>query len=306
MRICSFFPTATELLYALEAGRSVVGRSERCDFPPAARHTPIVVRSRIASARLDSRGIHEAVQALRTRGEHQYDIDTALLRRLHPDLVVTQELCSVCAASHPEVLDAIRQLPDPPATVSVSARRFEELFTSIEALGEATGRVRQAEALTARLRREVDRIKRRVRQARTAPRVWCCEWLDPLMAAGHWIPELVAMAGGVDGLGRPGEDSRQVTWEEVRHYDPEVILVMPCSFSLARTAREFPRLTRLPGWGAVRAVRNGQVLAVEGGWFHRPGPRLIAGLHLMATLFHPRLFPKPPASQARLLRTPPR
>lgn len=306
MRICSFFPTATELLYALGAGRSVVGRSERCDFPPAARHTSIVVRSRIASASLDSRGIHKAVQSLRARGEHQYAIDVALLKRLHPDLVVTQDLCSVCAAGHPEVLQAIHQLPHPPRAVSVSARRFDELFTSIETLGSAIGREPQATRLIGRLRRQLATIRQRVRRASRRPRVWCCEWLDPLMAAGHWIPELVAMAGGVDGLGRPGEDSRRVAWEEVLRYDPEMILVMPCSFSMTRTARELPRLAGLPGWGTVRAVRDGQVLAVEGGWFHRPGPRLIAGLHLMAALFHPRLFPKPPASQAKLLRTPPR
>lgn len=304
MRICSFFSTATELLYALGAGRSLVGRSERCDYPPAARSKPVVVRSRIASDRLDSRGIHDAVQALRTRGEHQYEIDSRLLARLHPDLVVTQELCNVCAAGHPEVVEAIRQLPKTPNAVSVSARRFEELFDSIDVLGQATGRVRQAKALNARLRREVRRIQQRVAQATAHPRVWCCEWLDPLMAAGHWIPELVAMAGGVDGFGRPGEDSQRVAWDDVRRFDPEVILVMPCSFSIPRTVKEFPLLSRLPGWRAVSAVRAGRVLAVDGGYFHRVGPRLITGLQILSALFHPSRFPAPSRRHAKPLREP--
>ena len=138
MRICSFFSSATELLGALGLSRSVVGRSEHCDYPPGIRRAPIVVRSRIASSRLSSRGIHEAVQSLRRQGAHHYLIDTALLARLRPDLVVTQELCNVCAASHPEVVDAVRRLPSRPRVVSVTAGRLEELPGCLEALGKAT------------------------------------------------------------------------------------------------------------------------------------------------------------------------
>jgi len=278
-----------------------VGRSERCDFPRSAARKPIVVRSRIASDRLSSRGIHEAVEALRRKGAHHYQIDVALLKRLHPDLVVTQELCNVCAASHPEVLEALRQLPESPRTVSVSAGRFNELFASIETLGQATGRERQARTLCERLRREADRVQRRVQAARSKPRVWCAEWLDPLMAAGHWVPELIAMAGGIDGLGRAGEDSARMAWEDVVRYDPEVIIVMPCSFSIARTLRERALLTRRPGWSSLSAVKAGRVFAVEGAFFHRPGPRLIQGLRLMAALFHPDRFSAPPPTYARAL-----
>ncbi len=303
MRICSFFSSATELLYALGMGRSVVGRSERCDYPPEARRKPIVVRSRVASDQLSSQGIDQAVQALRRNGEHQYDIDLALLKRLHPDVVVTQELCNVCAASHPEVLDAAHALPRTPTIVSVTARRFDELFESIRVLGDATGRAKQAARLSERVRRDIEAVRRRVRQARATPKVWCAEWLDPLMTAGHWLPELVAMAGGIDGLGRAGEDSPRVTWEEVRRYDPDVILVMPCSFSIARTVKEFPLLARHPGWSSVSAVKAGRVFAVDGSWFHRPGPRLVDGLKLMAALAHPEAFPKPPAAHAKALRS---
>lgn len=301
MRICSFFSSATELLYALGAGRSVVGRSERCDYPVTVQRKPVVVRSRIASERLSSRGIDEAVQAMRRRGAHQYEIDGSLLKRLRPDLVVTQELCNVCAASHPEVLEAVQQLPTRPRVVSVTARRFDELFDAIDVLGQATGRSKAASALRAQLQQEVQAIQHRIRRVRVKPRVWCAEWLDPLMAAGHWIPEMVARAGGLDGLGKIGEDSARITWETVLHYDPEVIIVMPCSFSIARTVKEFPLLAGHSGWASVSAVKTGRVFAVEGALFHRPGPRLVQGLKLMAALFHPELFPKVSVAHAKAL-----
>jgi len=301
MRICSFFSSATELLYAIGAGRSVVGRSERCDYPASVQRKPVVVHSRIASTRLSSRGIDEAVQTLRRRGAHQYEIDGALLKRLRPDMVVTQELCNVCAASHPEVLEAVRQLPTRPRVVSVTARRFDELFESVTALGEATGHSEAASALNARLRRDIQAVRHRIRRVQTKPRVWCAEWLDPLMAAGHWIPELVTIAGGVDGLGRAGEDSVRVPWEDVRHYDPELILVMPCSFTIERTVKEFHLLARHPGWSSLSAVKAGRVFAVKGSLFHRPGPRLVQGLKLMAALFHPALLPRSSAAHAKAL-----
>ncbi|MBI3332609.1 MAG: ABC transporter substrate-binding protein [Candidatus Omnitrophica bacterium] len=301
MRICSFFSSATELLYAIGCGRSVVGRSERCDYPDGALSKPIVVRSRIPSERLSSKGIDEAVQELRRKGEHHYRIDLPLLKRLQPDLVVTQELCNVCAASHPEVVEAIRQLPRRPKAVSICARRFEELFDSIETLGAATGREKGASVLVGRLRKELEEIRRRVERVRHRPRVWCAEWLDPLLAAGHWIPEMVSMAGGEDPFGRVGEDSGRIDWQEVRRVDPEVILVMPCSFTMGRTRKEIHLLSRLPGWERLSAVKAKRVYAVETSLFHRPGPRLVKGLRLMASLFQPDLFPVPPASQARPL-----
>jgi len=250
---------------------------------------------------LSSQGIHQAVETIRRRREHQYLIDVPRLKQLRPDLVVTQELCNVCAASHPEVSEAVHQLPDVPKIVSVSARQFEELFQSIDALGHATRRIHQATVLSGRLRREVDAIQRRVSRVSTKPRVWCAEWLEPLMAAGHWVPEMVAMAGGLDGLGRIGANSVPMPWEDIRRYDPEVILVMPCSFSIARTVNEFRLLTDRPGWDQLSAVQSGRVFAVQTSLFHRPGPRLVQGLKLMAALCHPERFPKPPAIQAKKL-----
>ena len=299
MRICSFFSSGTELLGALGLTRSIVGRSETCDFPPAMRRVPVVVRSRVRSSALSSRGIHEAVDDLRRRGEPHYTIDLARLARLRPDVVVTQTLCNVCAASHPEVFEAVAGLPSKPRIVTVDARRLDELLQSIQRMGDATQRRTQAAALIARMRRRVDAIQRTLRGIRHRPGVWCAEWLDPLMAGGHWVPEIVELAGGCDLFGHPGRDSECFTWDDIRQRDPEVIAIMPCSFSLVRTVKESPRLTRLRGWSHVRAVQAGRVFAVNASLFHRPGPRLLDGLQLMASLCHPDRFPKPSAAYAR-------
>ena len=299
LRICSLFSSATELVYALGAGRSIVGRSEHCDYPTDALKNPIVVRSRIASDRLTSRGIHEAVEGMCTRKEHHYDLDLSLLKELKPNLLITQELCNVCAASHPEVEEVARKLDPIPRIIAVNARRFEELFGAIEILGQQIERVGEAKALTDRMRQEVDQVLERLEGVKVKPRVWCAEWLDPLISAGHWLPELVEMAGGSDGMGKPGEDSVRVTWDDVRQYDPEVIIVMPCSFSMDRTVKEMLLLTKRPGWNEVSAVQKGRVFTVESAYFHRPGPRLVKGLELMASLFHPELFQTPTPEQAR-------
>ena len=299
MRICSLFSSATEVLCAIGAGRSVIGRSALCDYPPSVRRAPIVVRSRIASERLSSQGIHQAVQRLTRLGAHHYDIDVELLKRLRPDVLVTQTLCNVCAAGHQEVQEALEQMPKTPKTLTVNAERFGDLFNVIDALGRSTGHERQAARLSAALHRDVEQVQARVKSASDHPRVWCAEWMEPVMAAGHWVPEMIAMAGGRDGLGRAGNNSVPLPWRTIRRYDPEVILVMPCSFSIARTLRERRWLTQRPGWKRLRAVKTGRVFAVETAFFHRPGPRLVEGLKIVAALLHPDLFPAPSPARAR-------
>lgn len=301
MRICSFFSSATELLCAIGAGRAVVGRSELCDYPPSVRQAPIIVRSRIASERLSSRGIHNAVQRLTWLGAHHYAIDIALLKRLRPDVLVTQTLCNVCAAGHREVQEAIGHLSKTPKILTVNAERFGDVFRTLDVLGRGTGHQRQAHRLSAALRRDVAKVQARVKTAQDRPRVWCAEWMEPVMAAGHWVPELIALAGGCDGLGRAGKDSVPLPWQTIRRYDPDVILVMPCSFSIERTLRERRWLTQRPGWNRLRAVKSGRVFAVDTAYFHRPGPRLVEGLKIVAALLHPDRFPQPAKARARRL-----
>ncbi|MBI3318728.1 MAG: cobalamin-binding protein [Candidatus Omnitrophica bacterium] len=292
MRICSFLPTGTEMLYALGAGRFVVGRSDDCDYPARVRNKPLVVASRVAKlAPQDSLKIHEAVLKLRREGAHQFTVNLPVLKRLKPDLVITQNLCAVCAAAHPEVSTALKQISPIPKTVSLQAKRLDEVFTEIRRLGEAVGRQKAALRLIHLLQERIARIRESVAKTLRQPRVWCCEWLEPLMAAGHWIPEMVELSGGSDGLNSPGAESVWLNWERIRSYDPEVIILMPCSYSLPQTLREAWRLIRRPGFKRLSAVRQKRVFAVETSLYHRSGPRLVEGLELFAHLFHPEFFP---------------
>ena len=280
------------MLYALGLGRSVVARSEHCLYPPQAKTKPVVVHSRVKRiAKQDSPAIHRAVVKMRERGTHQFEVDHRALKRLKPDVVITQNLCSVCAASHPEVEEALEGITPRPNVITLQAQDLGQVLRELIHLGEATGRQAAANRLAGSLQARLDRVRRRLAGAGTRPRVWCCEWLEPLMASGHWVPEMVEAAGGADGLGAPGKNSVWLSWEQVRAYNPEVILAMPCSYSIPQTLREKRRLTGRPGWKNLSAVRNGRLFAVEGGYFHHAGPRLVNGVELMAHLIHPDRVP---------------
>ena len=301
MRIVSFLPTGTEMLYALGLGSSVVGRSQHCGYPPEVRKKPVVVSSRVKKiAAQDSRKIHKAVLKLREQNAHQFEINLPLLKRLKPDLVITQNLCSVCAASHDEVGEALRQLSPKPKVVTLRAQTMTEVLEELERLGKITGRKAAAKRLVGNLRRRLEAVRKRVSKRARRPRVWCCEWLEPLMASGHGVPEQVEAAGGTDELGIAGKNSRWLTWEQVRACDPEVILTMPCSYSIPQTLKEKRRLTGRTGWKNLNAVKNGRVYAVAGEFFHHAGPRLVNGVELMAGLLHPSDGPKQPGRSALL------
>ena len=269
----------------------MVGRSQHCVYPPEARKKPVVVSSRVKRIAVqDSLGIHKAVLKLQEQNAHQFEINLPLLKRLKPDLVITQNLCSVCAASHDEVDEALQHLSPRPKVITLRSQKLSEVIGEIERLGAATGRKAAAARLGGNLRRRLEAVRKRVSKL-PRPRVWCCEWLEPPMASGHWVPEQVDWAGGVDGLGPPGKNSRWLKWEQIRAYDPEVIAVMPCSYSIPQTLKEKRRLTGRPGWKDLSAVKRGKVYAVAGEFFHHAGPRLVNGVELLAHLFHPDLFP---------------
>ena len=293
MRIVSFLPTGTEMLYALGLGRSIVGRSQHCVYPPQVRSKPVVVSSRVKKiAAQDSLAIHKAVVKLRQENTHQFEINLPLLKRLKPDMVITQNLCAVCAASHDEVSEALQQMHPKPKVITLRAQTMTDVLDELKRLGKITGRRAAANHLAGNLRRRLDNVRRRVSKTTHRPRVWCCEWLEPLMASGHWVPEQVEWAGGVDGLGPLGKNSRWLKWEQIRAYDPEVIAVMPCSYSIPQTLKEKCRLTGRPGWKSLSAVKQGRVYAVAGEFFHHAGPRLVNGVELLARLLHPLRRPK--------------
>ncbi|MGH9805574.1 MAG: cobalamin-binding protein [Candidatus Acidiferrales bacterium] len=306
MRICSFLPSATEILYALGLGDQVAGVTYACDFPPEARSKPVVVRTRLpehlAGAALD-RAVREFVAA----GESLYRVDLDVLAQVKPDLILTQDLCHVCAASPGDLPDALAQLAHKPQVLSLSPRTLADVFADIQRVGEAAGCAEPAARLRARLESEVERIETQVAAALAAgarqPRVLSLEWVDPPYVGGHWVPEMIARAGGVDILGQPGEPSRRVAWEEIFEAHPEVALVIPCGYDCAQAAEEFRRADLRPEWAQTPAVKSGRVLALDANsYFSRPGPRLITGLALLAKLFHPQRidFDPFPASYAVL------
>ena len=288
MRIVSLVPHATELLFALGLGDRVVGVTHECDHPPEAALRTHVTRD-VLPAGLDAAGIDAAVRERTERGEAIYELDTGVLTRLEPDLIVTQALCPVCAVSYDDVVAVAERMDSRPKVISLDPKTFGETIGDVRTIAQATGAKEAALLLVASTSRRVDQVRIAVKDARR-PRVACLEWLDPVFVAGHWTPQLVEMAGGEDVLGFAGEHSEQTTWETVAAAEPEVVVVMPCGYDAATSleqARAYaPQLASL---GARRVV------AVDASaYFSRPGPRLVDGLELLAHVLHPDRVPEPP------------
>ena len=301
MRICSLLPSATEIAFALGLDDSVVAVTHECDYPPQARSKRVVVKSSIDPASQGSAEIDKSIGERLKDSRGVYTIDLPRLREADPDLILTQELCDVCAVDYNEVLSAARSLARKPKIISLTPTLLAGVLRDIELVGEATGKQREAGAVVGRLRARIDRVREQVAGAGTRPRVACIEWLDPIYIAGHWIPEMVELAGGTDELGKKGLPSEKTSWDRVVQSAPEVIVLMPCGFEVERTMKEFELLRRLPGWDDLPAVRERRVFAVNGSaYFNRPGPRLVDGLEILARLFHPKIFPaEPDAETAR-------
>ena len=300
MRICSFLPSATEILYALGLGDSVVGVTFECDFPPEARTKRVVVRSRLTGSQ-DAAEIDREVGEFVARGESLYEIDQAGLRETAPELIITQELCHVCAATPGDLASAMALLPSPPQVLSLSPRMLAGVWNDIRNLGVATGRAERAEQLVQELDSRLAKVEEAVAASAIRPRVACLEWLNPPFVAGHWVPEMVARAGGIDALGEAGEPGYRTTWENILSVAPEVILMMPCGYHLDAVIAELEKLALPKGWSGLPAVRDARVFAVDASsYFSRPGPRLAAGVEILASVLHPDHAPvKPPAASVR-------
>lgn len=300
MRIATLLPSATEIVCALGLSESLVGISHDCDYPPEIRSRPVLSEA-IIGGDLPSRTIDERIRGQVHTGTSVYHLDEQQLVALRPDLILTQELCEVCAPSYTLVRQAAKVLDAETTIVSLEPLGLDDVLENIVLVGDLTGAQPRAHQLTAGLRRRIDTVKSATAGLPTRS-VVCLEWLDPLFAAGHWIPEMVEYAGGRDLLGRAAQPSFVVDWATVRGVDPEVLIVMPCGFDVPRTRRESRLLTDRPGWGGLRAVRGGQVYLTEAtSYFSRPGPRLIDGLEILATILHPEVSFKIPAGAVERL-----
>jgi iron complex transport system substrate-binding protein len=285
MKICSLLPSATEILFALGLGDQIVGVSHECDFPPEARTKPVLIKSRVAHTD-SAAAIDRQVREFLARSESLYSVDFDVLAAIGPDLIVTQELCHVCAATPDDLATALTHLQRQPQIVTLNPHSLADVCADIRSVGEATGRSERANVVIAEFERGLAEVERAVAGL---PRrsVVCLEWLDPPYVAGHWVPEMVARAGGIDLLGSAGKPSFRVEWEAVLAAQPEVIVIMPCGYSLERAAEEFRKLPLPEGWQDLTAVRKGTVYVVEASaHFSRPGPRLAAGMAILASAIH--------------------
>lgn len=291
MRICSLLPSGTEILYGLGLEDQIVAVSDDCDYPPDVRQKPIISKSVLSGKNYSSRQIHNLVESHQHKGLSIYDIDEGYLKKVKPDLILTQELCQVCAIPYSQVLKAAKVLDQGPKVVSLEPRTLEDVLDNVLLVGKLTGTQRRAEHFVSGLRKRIDFVKSKAQSVRNRPKVLNLEWIDPPMAGGHWVPQMVQIAGGRDEMVMVGEWTVNLSWSRVVDYRPEVIVVMPCSYTLQESLSEGRTLDKVPGWKGIPAVREGKVYAVNAGWyFSRSGPGLVSGLEIMAEILHPELF----------------
>jgi iron complex transport system substrate-binding protein len=290
-RIVSFLPSATEMVYALGLEDRLVGVTHECDFPSSVKQKPVVVRSAVPVETMTEPEIDKAVSERINAGLSVYEVDETLLRTLAPDLILVQDLCDVCAPSGNEVSRALKVLSGRPDIVHLSPKSLAGIFQNIQDIGNAAGCPATAEQWVRESSENLQKITAITRQLPYRPRVFCMEWLDPLYCSGHWVPEMVQIAGGVDELSQKGSDSVQVSWDAVRRWAPEVLIVMPCGCHLSKVLELVPKLAAFPGWAEIPAVKKRQVFAVDASsYFARPGPRVMQGIELLAHLIHPEVF----------------
>ena len=291
MRVVSLIASSTEIVCALGGEEWLVGRSHECDYPPSVRRLPVCTEPLIDPTR-PSAEIDRQVKDVLRSALSVYRVDGDLLRALQPDVVITQSQCEVCAVSLKDVEQALAGwLGFRPRLVSLEPNALADVWADIHRVAEALGVPERGVAVVGRLQGRIAAIAERTRDLPTRPSVACVEWIDSLMAAGNWVPELVELAGGINLFGEAGNHSPWMTWEELVARDPEVIAVLPCGFDIERSRQELPVLAERPEWTALRAVQNGRVYLTDGNqYFNRPGPRLVESLEILAELLHPEAF----------------
>jgi len=291
-RIVSLLPSCTEIVCELGLSEQLVGRSHECDFPPAIRRLPVCTQPKL-NVQGSSLQIDREVNALLQDALSIYQIDTGMLKQLRPDFILTQSQCKVCAVSLSDVEQAVSGWGGfQPRVLSLAPNALADVWNDILKVAGALGVSERGAEVVARLKDRVGRTAARTGHLPQRPSVACIEWMDPLMAAGNWVPELVELAGGLNLFGEAGKHSPWLNWESVRQRDPEMLVVMPCGFDIERTRREMSSLTERPGWKSLRAVKNSGVYLADGNrFFNRPGPSLVDSLEILAAIIHPADFP---------------
>ncbi|MDQ3820239.1 MAG: cobalamin-binding protein, partial [Acidobacteriota bacterium] len=294
LRIVSLLPSATEIVCALGLEDSLVGITHECDYPPTVSGLPRLTASRISHERMTSAEIDHAVRSQLLGHGSIYDLDEERILGLHPDLILTQELCEVCAVSYKEVERAARMFEGDVRVVSLEPNTVEDIFANIRAVGALTGREEAADRFVRQLDARLRRVAERVEGVSKRPRTLMLEWLEPVFAPGHWVPEQVRIAGGDHAFGRAGQPSVTTTADAIREYAPEIIVLIPCGYYKEEILRQLPHTNLPEGWSELPAVQSNQVWAVDAtSYFSRPGPRVVEGAEILASILHPEIFGAP-------------
>ncbi|MBS1524586.1 MAG: cobalamin-binding protein [Bacteroidetes bacterium] len=290
-RVISLLPAATEIVCALGLESSLVGRSHECDFPPLVTDLPVCSEANIPDG-LSSSAIDTRVKELLSDALSVYTVKRDVIKRLQPDVIITQAQCEVCAVSLKEVEEALENyLKKNTRIISLQPANLEDIFGDIRQVAEALDAKASAEKLLEDLQERVDIIRHKLKFADTRPTVACIEWLEPLMVSGNWVPELVGIAGGMPVLAKSGKHSPYVQWKDILSADPDVIIAMPCGFAIERTMKEIDTLLQRPGFADLKAVKNNRLYIADGNrYFNRPGPRIVDSIEILAEIIHPKQF----------------
>ena len=295
MRICSFLPSTTEIICELGLADNLIGITHECDYPEAVNSKERVIMSSIDHKALSSKEIDDLVTENSKNGKSTYLVDKDKLKAANPDIIFTQGLCEVCAVSGNQVLEAVEVLENRPEIISLEPGTVDEVLESIITIGNATGKSEKAGELVASLKKRIDIIRNVSVRERDKPRVFCLEWLEPPFVAGHWVPDMVEIAGGDNGLRSKGEQSVKVEWDDILDFAPHYIFVMPCGFNIDKTINEIDAVTSNSIWNQTPASQKGNVYLVDANsYFSRPGPRIVDGIEIIARTIHPDLFKMEP------------
>lgn len=288
-RIVSFLPSATELLYELGAGSQVVGVTHECNFPEDAKSKPRVIHSSFDPDHMNSFEIDKKIVEFMKSGKDIYVVDEQVLKKANPDLIVAQGLCEVCSPYTKEISKAVSILNNKPQVLILDPHNLDDIITNITEVARCINRKNEAQKLVFSLGNRIEHVKNQPKK--TKPKVLCLEWLDPLFTAGHWIPQMVEIAGGLNGISMSGEPSRRMKMDEVTVFDPDVIILMPCGFGIQKTLQEYGHLKKSKEWNALDAVQKNNVYAVDANsYFSKPSIRTITGLEILAKIIHTHAF----------------
>lgn len=290
-KIISLLPAATEIVCALGLEENLVGRSHECDFPPSVKLLPVCAEANIPD-NLSSMDIDKKVKELLSGALSVYTVKREQIRLLQPDFVITQAQCEVCAVSLKEVEEALESyLHKQARIISLQPDSLEDIFGNIREVATALNAVKNGDKLIEELQERVDIVRHKLKFMENKPTVACIEWLEPIMASGNWMPQLVGIAGGVSVLAEAGKHSPFIRWVDIQSQDPEVMIIMPCGFSIERTLREIDVLLQLPGFAELQAVKNNRLYIADGNqYFNRPGPRIVDSIEILAEIIHPKQF----------------